>query len=430
MQEGNTHMKTKTHAVLLALAAWLCAGGAGAVETVPAGAPEHGARTFWDAVAWAQPPRTFPVEVPCSNEYGRVAGVEPVWIEGEPWRGRPTRVFAWWGLPRGASAQRKVPAMVLVHGGGGTAFARWVKTWNDRGYAAIAMDTCGKIPQGERDGRPHPAHAWSGPSGWGSSVAQVNEPIRDQWTYHAVAAVMRSHSFLRARTEVDPARVGLTGISWGGYLTSIVMGVDDRFVFAAPVYGCGWYDLNPQWDHMGAPADYRRWLALWDPRHYLPGTRRPVLWCCGTNDRWYPLDAVRRSYEALPPNVPLILSLKLRMPHGHPPAGDPKEIAALADHLLRGGAPLVAVKAAEVRDGRLCVAFDAGGRRVARAELLATEDANPVLERRAWSATPVPGFDGTRTSLAVPVPARAVMFFVNLVTDDGLVVSTRIFTRE
>ena len=103
------------------------------------------------------------------------------------------------------------------------------------------------------------------------------------------------------------------------------------------------------------------------------------------------------------------------------PAGAP-------DH--GGGAPLVAVKAAEVRDGRLCVAFDAGGRCVARAELLATEDANPVLERRAWSATPVPGFDGTRTSLAVPVPARAVMFFVNLVTDDGLVVSTRIFTRE
>ena len=133
MQEGNTHMKTKTHAVLLALAACLCAGGAGAVETVPAGAPDHGARTFWDAAAWTQPPRTFPVEVPCSNEYGRVAGVEPVWIEGEPWRGRPTRVFAWWGLPRGASAQRKVPAMVLVHGGGGTAFARWVKAWNDRG---------------------------------------------------------------------------------------------------------------------------------------------------------------------------------------------------------------------------------------------------------------------------------------------------------
>ena len=38
--------------------------------------------------------------------------------------------------------------MVLVHGGGGTAFAEWVKAWTSRGYAAIAMDTCGQIPKG------------------------------------------------------------------------------------------------------------------------------------------------------------------------------------------------------------------------------------------------------------------------------------------
>jgi hypothetical protein len=32
--------------------------------------------------------------------------------------------------------------------------------------------------------------------------------------------------------------------------------------------------------------------------------------------------------------------MKLRMPNGHPPAGDPKEITAFADSILRGGAPL------------------------------------------------------------------------------------------
>ena len=162
----------------------------------------RGSRALWDVKALNQTPRTFPVTIPCSNDYGRIQGVEPIFIEGEPLKGRPTRIFAWWGLPEGARADRKVPAMVLVHGGGGTAFAKWVKTWNDRGYAAIAMDTCGGIPQGERDGKPHPRHEWSGPSGWGSSVAQIGEPIRDQWTYHAVAAVMRCHSFLRARPEV------------------------------------------------------------------------------------------------------------------------------------------------------------------------------------------------------------------------------------
>ena len=382
---------------------------------------------LWDLKALDQAPKTFAVEIPCSNDYGRVEGVEPIWIEGEAYRGKPTRVFAWWGLPKGASVQQRVPAMVLVHGGGGTAFAKWVKIWNDRGYAAIAMDTCGKIPQGERDGEPHNTHAWSGPSGWGSSVGQVEEPLKDQWTYHAVAAVMRCHSFLKARPEVDAARIGLTGVSWGGYLTSIVMGVDDRFVFAAPVYGCGWYDLNPRWSHMGKPEQYRKWLAQWDPKNYIGGVKRPVLWCCGTNDRWYPLDAVRQSYGRVAPQVPLALSLKLRMPHGHPPAGDPKEITAMAGHYLRGEAPLVEMKGAQVRDGKLCVGFDAHGRKTVKAELLVTTSAEAVLENRPWTATPVPGFDGSATTFEVAVPAQAVMFFANVVTEDGLVASTRVF---
>ena len=107
----------------------------------------------WDVTALNETPRTFEVNVTGTNVVGRIKGVEPIFIEGEPLKGRPTRIFAWWGLPEGASADKKVPAMVLVHGGGGTAFASWVKTWNDRGYAAIAMDNCGGIPQGVWDGQ-------------------------------------------------------------------------------------------------------------------------------------------------------------------------------------------------------------------------------------------------------------------------------------
>ena len=46
---------------------------------------------------------------------------------------------------------------------------------------------------------------------------------------------------------VDPDRIGVTGISWGGYLTCIVAGVDPRFRFAAPVYGCGFLGDNSAW---------------------------------------------------------------------------------------------------------------------------------------------------------------------------------------
>ena len=79
----------------------------------------------------------------------RPGGVRAIWLEGAAYRGRPTRVFAWLGVPAGAQP-RSLPGMVLVHGGGGTAFATWVHRWVKRGYAAIAIDTCGNLPRGGR----------------------------------------------------------------------------------------------------------------------------------------------------------------------------------------------------------------------------------------------------------------------------------------
>ena len=405
-----------------------------ALAEVPECALPRGSRALWDVKALDKTPQTFPVEIPCSNACGRVAGIEPIFIGGEPLKGKPTRVFAWWGLPKEASAERKVPAMVLVHGGGGTAFANWVKIWNDRGYAAIAMDTCGAIPQGERDGKAHPRHAWSGPSGWGSSVAQIGEPLKDQWTYHAVAAVMRCHSYLRSLPEVDRDRIGLTGISWGGYLSSIVGSVDDRFRFAAPVYGCGYYERNPEWHKMDRDKEkLRAWFALWDPKNFYDspagGARIPYLWCCGTNDRWYPLDTVRMSCNLLDRSVPLNLSLKYKMPHGHPPAGDPKEIAAYADSFLKGGKPLTDVTSVWTDGNVLRAEFDAHGRTAVKAELLYTCSTNALLMAREWKVVPVADFDA-KGRLSAPVPADAVMFFVNVITDDGLVASSRILQRE
>ena len=99
----------------------------------------------------------------------------------------------------------------------------------------------------------------------------------------------------------------------------------------------------------------------------------------------------------------------------------------MADHYLRGGAPLVEMKGAQVRDGKLCVEFDAHGRKVVKAELLATTSSEAVLENRPWTATPVAGFDASATSFEVAVPSAAVMFFANVVTEDGLVASTRVF---
>jgi len=49
-----------------------------------------------------------------------------IFYDGLPWKGNRRVCFAWYGAPARKGAER-LPAMVLVHGGGGTAFANWVK---------------------------------------------------------------------------------------------------------------------------------------------------------------------------------------------------------------------------------------------------------------------------------------------------------------
>src|SRR5689334_9511943 len=91
-------------------------------------------------------------------------GLTAMFFDGPSYQGKPTRVFAWYGKPNVAPGE-KVPAMVLVHGGGGTAFASWVRLWVSRGYAAIAMDCCGCVPLGSYGNWQR--HEQGGPPGWG-----------------------------------------------------------------------------------------------------------------------------------------------------------------------------------------------------------------------------------------------------------------------
>ena len=207
---------------------------AGAQEPSHADVPVTNRGPRWDMKALDAAPKTYPADAPVAE------GVTSVFYEGMPWRGKPTRVFAYYGLPK-TEPGAKAPGMVLIHGGGGTAFDAWVRLWTSRGYAAIAMDTCGCVPIGSYG--KWQRHDTGGPAGWGG-FDQVDEPVEDHWTYHAIADVVLAHSLLRSLPEVDADRIGVTGISWGGYLTCIVSGVDPRFRFAVPVYGCGFLGDN------------------------------------------------------------------------------------------------------------------------------------------------------------------------------------------
>lgn len=99
----------------------------------------------------------------------------------------------------------------------------------------------------------------------------------------------------------------------------MVAGVDHRFKFAVPVYGCGFYLDTIFVDALNklTPEQRQRWMQWWDPSTYLHKAPMPFLWITGANEQIYLLGAFQKSYR-LPPGA-RTLSIPVQMSHGHGP---------------------------------------------------------------------------------------------------------------
>jgi dienelactone hydrolase len=370
--------------------------------------------TNWNLQSLSVTPKVFDDLERSEND------VKAIFFEGLPWKGKPTRVFAYYGIPR-LEVGQKAPAMVLVHGGGGSAFMSWVRLWVSRGYAAIAMDTCGCISGGGHQN--HTRHDFGGPPGWGG-FDQIDQPVQDQWTYHAVADVVLAHSLLRSFPEVDPERIGITGISWGGYLTCIAAGLDPRFKFAAPVYGCGFLGDNSTWlkdfEKMG-PENSQHWLNRWDPSVYLPHVKMPFLWVTGTTDFAYPMDSLQKSYRQ--PKTARTLCIQVDMPHGHGGHGEnPEEIHTMANTFLKDEAASLARVSAQGRKGsQVWISFKSSTP-IIKAELNFTMDTGPWPQRK-WSTVPA-DLDVITQRASAQLPQETHVYYFNIINDQNLVVSS------
>lgn len=362
--------------------------------------------TLWETARLSEPPKA---------DWGERSGlVQQVLYRGEPFEGKPTRVFAYVGRPEGTGP---FPGVVLVHGGGGQAFKEWAEHWARRGYVSIAMDTSGNGVDRQRlaDGGPDQADPVKFRA-FGESDA------RDMWTYHAVADVILAHSLLLSLPEVNPDRTALTGISWGGYLTCITAGIDPRFKAAVPVYGCGFLHDNSVWEDRGTFRDMdavtrRLWIHHFDPGQHLARTRCPILFLNGTNDFAYPLDSYRKTIEQVDPALATV-AIQHRLKHGH--YWDMEIVDAFIDSILTGGRQLA--RLGELRlegsEARAPIVSEAA---VTSAELWFTSDGGEWQER-VWKSAPAT-IEGREIHAKLPAE-RPIAFFLQATDESGLRTST------
>jgi len=320
-----------------------------------------------------------PPAIQAAEGYTSTAKLKAIYYDALNWKGNPTKVFAWLGLPEDCT--ENVPGIVLVHGGGGTAYKEWVQLWTQRGFAAIAIAV-----EGQTDFLAAPnvwaQHGWAGPKRVGI-YQDSQEPLADQWMYHAVADTILANSLLRSLPEVDEDRIGVMGISWGGVIAATTIGIDHRFAFAIPTYGCG-HLFDAQNKYGVALETNRLYQAVWDPILRMRHVNMPVLWLSWPADAHFPLDCQAATYLAAP--GPRMVTLIPGMGHSHPKAWNPPDSYAFAESVVETGAPWCRQTGVEVEGNLVSVKF-VSSKPLDRAVLISTLDSGFTGDRN-WTETP------------------------------------------
>ena len=360
----------------------------------------------------AKPEMTWPLadllKVPAvaeAHSAQQVEGVRSLLMEGVPYRGQATQLFAYYAAPKGQPPAGGWPAVVIAHGGGGTAYAKYIQMWNDRGYAAIALDFYGKVPAPGVPPTEREALNKDFPDPYGAAPQAPEE----EWSYHVVSAIIRAHSLLRSFPEVNPEKTGLVGTSWGGIHACIAAGLDPRFKVVVAIYGCGFLSGGDK-----SISFHRRFsggLPWWDPSGYLPKTKAAFFWIAGTNDEDFSPDMRQKSIDLVPTTKATSLVVGL----GHSDDGQAYPVVdRMLGSVLGKEAPFPALSRPQIDGSQVHARYETE-RRPAKAELCYTTDPGDRASRN-WQTLPA---KLERDSVSASLPEAATAFFFNLYEKAG-----------
>ena len=184
------------------------------------------------------------------------------------------------------------PAVVLVHGGPDWQiyddFSAERQAFAEAGIAVIAPN-------------------FRGSTGFGREWLELN---RKDWGGGDRRDLMEAVKFLAKRGDIDPRRVGITGGSFGGYMTLYAL-ARSKGEWAAGAEAYGMPDLAADYDltkdrfaewyatQMGTPTADPKLFQERSPITYLDGIKAPLLIFQGANDTNVPKAESERLYQTL-----------------------------------------------------------------------------------------------------------------------------------
>ena len=224
-----------------------------------------------------------------SAEY--LGGREPARIEwSEIERGGMTIPY---GLmfPPGFDPQQRYPLVLDIHGGPHGVFTESFQplhqTIAGAGYLVLFVN----------------------PRGTSTYGPDFTAAVIDDWGGEDSLDLLAALDAVCERPYVDAERLGVHGYSYGGYMTSWLIGHTDRFkaaVVGAPVINLesmyGTTDIAVSWGRLewgGRPVDNPEWYRERSPLTYAPNVSAPVLLMHGEADFRCPISQSEEYFVAL-----------------------------------------------------------------------------------------------------------------------------------
>ncbi len=204
-----------------------------------------------------------------------------------------TPIQGWVMFPPGFNPRRKWPLVVEIHGGPqamwGPGFPTMWHEWQILASQGYVVFFCN--PRGS--------------DGYGTAFARAN---RNAWGEADAGDILAGVDALVKRGYIDTQRIGVTGGSYGGFMTVWLIGHDQRFACAASQRGV--YDVA----HLHGTSDIAEWVEAnfggfpWrEPEHYwkhsplayVDNIRTPLLLLHSESDFRAPISDAEQLFTAL-----------------------------------------------------------------------------------------------------------------------------------
>lgn len=364
----------------------------------------------FDKSLWSEPEFFFDEEL--DNQ-----GCKALFIRSD-YANKESYAFAYLGLPEGELKDK--PAILLLHGGGGTAYYEWVNAWKERGYVALAIDLEGHIPNKEgtiNDVPNNLYHASNYVTPHNQNLGDENEDISLTWLHYACRTSIIANSFLHHFAGINPYKIGVCGVSWGGYITSIISGYDDRFAFAIPYYCIT--DMLDSFTPLGTYIKSHRSFEIFDNPEPLKYIETPFLYIGSNRDVYSNIEQASQIVSSMKNGH---LSILNRFAHSHASALSSVEQFLFADNTLakKGN---ISIKFVDSEHLSISLPEE---KIIIAGEIFFTDD-EEINQDTIWRYSSL-DVEGLTTSKVISIKIRdgAVFYYASLTDEKGGVYTSKI----